>query len=216
MSERARTSGCPACLAPLVLASASPRRRDILQAAGWAHEILPADIDERAVAGESPLQCAERLAVEKALSASQLAAGRPEFKRSRGILAGDTIVELDGELFGKPEGRSDAESMLRKLSGNTHRVASSVALLELASGRLESGVHVSEVRFDQLSDQQLERYLDSDEWQGKAGAYAIQGDGGDFAHLISGQMDTVIGLPMALVLELGRRWEHPTGAGKSA
>ena len=209
-------SGCPACLAPLVLASASPRRTDILQAAGWAHGILPADIDERAVAGETPLQCCERLAVEKARAAAQLVAGRSGFEQSRGILAGDTIVELEGVLFGKPEGRSQAEAMLRTLSGHTHHVASSVALLELASGRLESGVHVSDVRFDPLSEEQLKRYLDSGEWQGKAGAYAIQGDAGDFAHLVGGQMDTVIGLPMALVLELGGRWDQPSEASKSA
>lgn len=190
---------CPRRLTPLVLASASPRRRDILAAAGWEHTVSPSDVDESARAGESALACCERLARDKARAAGRAAGAG----RTGGILAGDTIVEIDGEMLGKPADRRAAAAMLRRLSGRVHRVASSVALLELSSGELASGIAVSEVRFDELDEARLATYLDSDEWAGKAGGYAIQGEAGAFAHLVSGSMDTVIGLPMELVRSLG-------------
>jgi septum formation protein len=132
-----------------------------------------------------------------------------------GVLAGDTIVEVEGQMLGKPADRQEAATMLRRLSGRIHRVASSVALLELSTGAIVSGVAVSEVRFDDLDEAGLASYLDSEEWSGKAGAYAIQGDAGDFAHLVSGDMDTVIGLPMELVRELAAVYAQP-GRGPSS
>ncbi len=178
-----------------MLASASPRRRDLLAAAGWVHAVRPADVDESVRPGEAPLACCERLARDKARAAVDRLDGTP----AGGVLAGDTIVEVDGRVLGKPADRAEAEVMLRDLSGRVHRVASSVALLEVATGEIVSGTAVSEVRFDALDDAVLSAYLDGQEWAGKAGAYAIQGDAGAFAHLVSGALDTVIGLPMGLV-----------------
>lgn len=161
------------------------------------HEVLPADVDESEHPGEGPLACCERLACDKARAVASVLG-----TKTGGVLAGDTIVEIDGDLLGKPEDRDGAARMLRRLSGRLHRVASSVALMDVAAGLLVSGVAVSEVRFDELDEGRLAAYLDSDEWSGKAGAYAIQGDAGAFAHLSSGEMDTVIGLPMKLVKQL--------------
>jgi septum formation protein len=199
-----RPFACPKRLVPLVLASASPRRRDLLAAAGWEHEVCPADVDESPRIGEAPLACCERLARDKAL-----AVGNTLGRSRGGVLAGDTIVEVDGEMLGKPVDRQGAKVMLRQLSGRAHRVVSSVALIEVETEQLLSGIAISEVRFDELDETQLAAYLDTNEWRGKAGAYAIQGEAGAFAHLVSGEMDTVIGLPMKLVKTLAGSLEEP-------
>jgi len=204
---QARPSVCPRRLVPLVLASASPRRRDLLAAAGWEHEVCPADVDESPWPGESPLGCCERLARDKALAVGKALVHR----HGGGVLAGDTIVEIGGRMLGKPSGREAAEIMLRELSGSVHRVASSVALMDVGTGQLVSGIAISEVRFDELDEAQLASYLDTDEWRGKAGAYAIQGQAGVFAHLTSGDMDTVVGLPMKLVKALASSFESEIG-----
>jgi septum formation protein len=206
-----RGRGCPERFLPLVLASASPRRRDILAAAGWDYEVRPADVDESMRPGETPLACCERLACDKARAVGVgLLAGLSPGRTRGGVLAGDTIVEIDGDLLGKPEDRQAAAAMLGRLSGRVHRVASSVALMDIAADQLVSGVAVSEVQFDDLDEARLTAYLDTDEWRGKAGGYAIQGHAGAFAHLCRGEMDTVIGLPMKLVLDLAASF--PAGA----
>jgi septum formation protein len=188
-------------LAPWVLASASPRRADLLEQGGLSFRVHAVSIDETPLPSESPTVLCERLAREKAAAGAELF---PD----ESILGGDTVVALGDKILGKPRDRRDAEGMLRELSGGTHQVFSSVALL--AAARLGppnslagvSGVAVSDVRFDDLDEFTLRTYLDGGEWEGKAGAYGIQGDGGAFAHLISGDKDTVVGLPMALVLSL--------------
>ncbi|MCB9899462.1 MAG: septum formation protein Maf [Planctomycetes bacterium] len=185
----------PSDWTPLVLASASPRRRDLLASAGLRPEVAPSDVDESLFPGEDAFAACERLARDKARAAAA--------PRRRGVvLAGDTIVVLDGEALGKPADRAEAAAMLRRLAGRTHQVASSAALLHVASGQLVSGVDVSDVEFSPLDDARLERYLAGDEWRDKAGAYAIQGEAGDFARLVSGRLDTVIGLSLGLVERL--------------
>jgi len=181
----------PVVVAPLVLASASPRRRELLTAAGWEHSVHAADVDETFLEGETALQGCERVAV---LKASTVASGLT----SGSALGGDTIVVLDGEVLGKPVDREDAERMLRALSGRTHQVVSAVAI-QRADGLAVSGLARSVVRFEPLDDAIVTAYLDGGEWQGKAGGYAIQGQGGAFARLEEGVLDTVIGLPMDLV-----------------
>ena len=181
----------PAVVAPLVLASASPRRRDLLTAAGWEHSVQAADADETFLEGETALQGCERVA---ALKAATVASGLT----SGSALGGDTIVVLDDEVLGKPVDREDAERMLRALSGRTHQVVSAVAI-QRADGLAVSGLARSVVRFEPLDDAVVTTYLDGGEWQGKAGGYAIQGQGGAFARLEEGVLDTVIGLPMELV-----------------
>jgi septum formation protein len=192
-------------LAPWILASASPRRAELLQAAGLAFRIAAVAIDETPTPGEAPLALCERLAREKAAAAALL---HPDAS----VLGGDTIVALGERVLGKPVDRDDARAMLTALSGKTHRVASGVALscpgrpLESGAGSagrvLISGVSVSEVQFETLDDAVLQAYLDGGEWEGKAGAYAIQGDAGAFVRLMSGDFDTVVGLPVAKVFEL--------------
>ena len=160
------------------------------------------DIDETPRPSEAPAALCERLAREKA------GAGAERFP-DESVLGGDTVVAIGDRVLGKPANRREAEAMLRELSGRTHQVVSSVALVAAAHGSGPggdvagvSGVAVSDVVFDLLDEHTLRTYLEGGEWEGKAGAYAIQGDGGAFAHLVSGDQDTVVGLPMALVRSL--------------
>jgi septum formation protein len=187
-------------LAPLVLASASPRRTELLAAAGWDHAVAPTDVDETLPPGADAGEACRRLAEAKARAG---AAGRVEGT----VLGADTLVVLDGAALGKPEDQAVARRMLASLSGRAHQVISAVALLHVPSGRLVSGLAVSDVRFDALDEVVLQGYLDGDEWRDKAGAYAIQGDAAAFAHLAGGELDTVIGLPMTLVRDLARELE---------
>lgn len=189
-------------LAPWVLASASPRRAELLSEAGLEFRVSAVDIDETPRRAEGPAALCERLAREKA------GAGAERFP-DESVLGGDTVVAIGDRVLGKPADRQEAEAMLRELSGRTHQVVSSVALV--ASARSSgsgadvagvSGVAVSDVSFDLLDEHTLRTYLEGGEWEGKAGAYAIQGDAGSFAHLVNGDQDTVVGLPMALVRSL--------------
>lgn len=189
---------------PLVLASASPRRTDILSAAGWGHRVAPADVDETPLPGEGALDACRRLALAKARAgAAALDAGT--------VLGADTVVVLDGRLLGKPADRDAARAMLADLSGREHEVATAVALVRRPDGAEVADVAVSRVAFDVLDAATLEAYLDTDEWRDKAGAYAIQGHAGAFAHLRAGDLDTVIGLSMGLVNDLAARLEGPSG-----
>jgi septum formation protein len=201
------TRAALAARGPIVLASASARRLQILDSAGWQFEVRPADIDEAVRDGEPPFECCERLAREKAAAVAATL--------SRGMVIGsDTIVELDGELLGKPAHRTGAALMLERLAGRTHRVATAVAFQAVASGEVRSGLAVSEVEFQALDGEQIEAYLATGEWSGKAGSYAIQGQAETFARLQSGWMDTVIGLPMALVDSLAREFLGPGQPGE--
>jgi len=182
-------------LLPLVLASASPRRAALLEAAGFVFERAAVDVDERTRPGETPRDASLRLARDKARAA---AAGR----RVGTLLAGDTLVSVDDEALGKPAGAAQAQAMLRRLQGREHEVFTAVAALRARDGRLVAGVARARVRFDALDDAALAAYVLSGEWQGKAGAYAIQGLAGRFAHVVEGQADTVIGLSVELVARL--------------
>jgi len=182
----------PGPLAPLVLASASPRRAALLAEAGLPFERASAEIDESAAPGERPEQTCLRLARAKA------AAGA--LGRARGtVLGGDTLVELDGRALGKPQHEPDASAMLSALAGRRHRVWSAIALVHAPSGRTVSDIDCAEVEFAPLSAGWLPGYLAAGEWQGKAGAYAIQGLAAPFARLVSGEIDTVVGLPRTLL-----------------
>jgi septum formation protein len=182
-------------LLPLVLASASPRRAALLAAAGLEFERAAADVDERPLPGESPADTCLRLACAKARTA---AAGR----RHGTLLAGDTLVAIDGEALGKPAGAALALAMLRRLQGREHEVFSSAAALRARDGRLACGVARSRVRLAPLDEAALAAYVSSGEWEGKAGAYAIQGRAGAFAQVVEGRVDTVVGLSVELVARL--------------
>lgn len=173
----------------LVLASASPRRRELLEQIGVAHEVLPVDIDESALPGEAPAALATRLARGKAL------AGLARDGGGRAVLGSDTIVVLDGQVFGKPRDAADARRMLSALSGRSHQVMSAVALA-LPGGALHEALCTTEVSMRVLAPAEIEAYWASGEPQGKAGAYAIQGLGAMFIQQIGGSYSGVMGLPL--------------------
>ncbi len=180
---------------PLLLASASPRRLELLRALGLEPLVRPADVDETLRPGEDPHDAAERLARAKAAAVAE---GAPA---GAVVLAADTIVVLDGEALGKPRDEADARRMLRALRGRTHDVVTGVALSR--DGRLVSGRETTEVLFAPMTDEEVDAYVASGEPSDKAGAYALQGLGGLFVERITGTPSNVIGLPFRLVRRLG-------------
>jgi septum formation protein len=177
----------------LILASASPRRRDLLQEAGVVFEVDPSEVPESPGEGEDPVAYARRTAAEKGV---EVAARR----RGRWVLAADTVVVLDTEAFGKPADAEEARGMLRRLSGRTHEVVTAFVLVapdvRLAAERSVT----TRVTFREIPDLEVEAYVAGGEAFGKAGAYAIQGDGGRFVTGIQGSWNNVVGLPVDEVL----------------
>lgn len=183
-----------------ILASASPRRQDILNQLGLPFEVHPSDVCEDIPANTSPEDAVRILACRKAATG---AAGSPE----RWVIAADTLVLLDGHLLGKPASRDDAKSMLRALSGNTHRVLTGVCLR--CGDREFSGTAATEVTFRKLSDEDISAYVNCGHSDGKAGAYGIQDLGAYFVQGISGDYNNVVGLPVNLLCELLSRAGFP-------
>jgi septum formation protein len=176
---------------PIVLASASPRRRALLQQIGAAHEVLAVDVDESALAGESAAQLARRLARIKALE------GRRRDGGDRPVLGADTVVVVDGQALGKPADRDDAVRMLLQLAGRAHRVLTAVALaLPGAGGDVREALSDTEVVMRAITPEEAADYWSSGEPQGKAGGYAIQGRGAVFIERIVGSYSGVMGLPL--------------------
>jgi septum formation protein len=192
----------------LVLASASPRRRELLTQAGFSFQVHPAHIPEEPLEGEDPIAYVTRLAREKAqvvfreLTAENgpTGRGRPDSKPSLAVLGADTTVTLDNHILGKPEDAADAARMLRLLSGRTHRVITGVALVT-AEGA-EVAAEATAVRFLALSDEEIAAYVATGEPMDKAGAYAIQGRAARWIPRIEGCYFNVVGLPLALVSTL--------------
>jgi septum formation protein len=184
---------------PLVLASASPRRAELLRAAGIPFEVAPADVDESVTPAESPEQYARRMAETKA---------RVVMSRvpRRIVLAADTVVVVDHHTLGKPADREDATRMLHLLSGRTHQVITAVACG--SDGDVDTRVETTTVEFAPLSAAEIDWYVDSGEPFDKAGAYAIQGLASRFVRQIAGSYSNVVGLPLALVYEMLRRVEQ--------
>jgi septum formation protein len=184
-------------MAPFVyLASASPRRRELLTQIGVPFQVLPVAVDEGLVAGEAPEAYVARLAHLKALAGLR---ARPA-RELAPVLAADTAVVLDGGVLVKPTDRADAERMLRRLSGRTHSVLTAVALAG-AEG-IQSRFSRSEVRFRDLSADEVTAYWDTGEPHDKAGGYAIQGAGAVFVADLRGSYSGVMGLPLYETAEL--------------
>ncbi len=171
----------------LLLASASPRRAELLTQLGFSFRVCPADIDERPLAAERPDAYVLRIASEKALA---VAAGGPPGL----VLAADTAIDLDGCILGKPQDREAAAVMLRALSGRSHRVLTAIALCR--GELLHSEVVVTEVQFAELSDADIRAYVATGEADDKAGSYAIQGRAAQFVRRIDGSYSAVVGLPL--------------------
>jgi len=181
----------------LILASASPRRAELLRAAGFEFETIVADVDEAVHAQESPSVYVRRLAAEKSAAVT---ANRVSPTDDAIVLAADTAVVVDGDILGKPRDDADAARMLRSLSGRRHDVLTGVSLRRGAYelGRVETTV----VSVATLSDADIAWYVASGEGRDKAGAYAIQGRGSRFIPRIDGSYSNVVGLPIATVVEL--------------
>ena len=177
----------------VILASASPRRRDLLTLIGIAHEVRPSDLDESVVRGETPVAHAERLARAKARAAADVA---PEAI----VIAADTIVVVDGEILGKPRDAIQAASMLRRLSGRSHIVYTAIAVARGA--RTESAVEAPEVTFRSLTDEEITSYVETGEPLDKAGAYGIQGYGATIVERVNGDYFSVMGLGLRRLVEL--------------
>jgi len=172
----------------LVLASRSPRRIELLGRLGITPRVEPADIDESPLTGENPVVYVERLALAKAMTVHERLLGNV-------VLAADTTIDIDGEILGQPIDVADARRMLRRLSARTHRVHTGVAVCRV-DGTHESLVVTSLVTFHVVTDEALEWYIETGEWQGKAGSYAIQGLGGTLVANYRGSLTGIIGLPL--------------------
>lgn len=183
----------------LILASGSPRRRELLAEIAKNFEVIPSDAPESLRAELSPEENAEALALDKARAVAQKFPGRF-------VLGADTIVILDGEILGKPRDADDAARILRTLSGKTHRVATGIAVID-PNGEDCSAVEVSTVAIKVLTDQEISDYIATGEPMDKAGAYAIQGLGAALVERHDGSWSNIVGLPLertkALLTEAG-------------
>jgi septum formation protein len=201
----------------LVLASASPRRQELLRNAGIPFEVQPADIDETPLAGEPPRAHAERLAREKVLAVVQT-------RQQQCVLGADTIVVIDDTILGKPSDADDAARMLRLLAGRTHEVITGVCMVgramsagQVPVGRddappttenrqLRTASETTLVTMSDLSDAEIREYVATGEPMDKAGAYAIQGLASRWIPRIEGDYSNVVGLPIALVYRMLCQW----------
>jgi len=190
----------------LVLASQSPRRRELLEQLGLALEVRPAFADEAVLPGEGARAYATRVAHEKARAVSRDAAAGDEV-----VLGADTVVVLRGEVLGKPRDREEARHMLRLLSGSRHEVLTAVCVRRNAAAlgvELDALIETA-VRFAPLSEAAIDWYVSTGEPLDKAGAYAIQGAGGAFVLDVQGSVSNVVGLPLAETVDLLRRAGFP-------
>jgi septum formation protein len=180
----------------VILASQSPRRRELLALVGILHDVQPADIDETPWPNEAPVPHTERLARDKA---RVIAAREPDAL----VIAADTIVVIDGAILGKPADATEARAMLRRLSGRTHEVCTAMAVA--IGNQVETDVVRVSVRFRTLDDDTIARYVNTGEPMDKAGAYGIQGFGATIVEHIEGDYFAVMGLSLVTVVRLAER-----------
>lgn len=185
---------------PLVLASASPRRRRLLRELGLPFSVVVCPVDERPRRGETPAAHVRRLALAKARAAAKKV---PEQSGARWVLGADTVVALGGKILGKPRNGAHAERMLGRLSGKTHEVFTGVALVPLERGRRSRAAVVrSRVTMLPIDARTIRRYVAGGEPLDKAGGYAVQGRGGRFVSRVSGSVTNVVGLPLERLARL--------------
>jgi septum formation protein len=188
----------------LILASVSPRRAVLIREAGYDVEIIPPPLEEPTGPEDhpSPGQLAEALSHFKAKSVAGLVDDGL-------IIAGDTVVALEGRVYGKPADRADARAILTALTGSTHDVLTGVTLLDARTGKCLIRHDRTAVTMRRMTDVEMEAYLDSGAWEGKAGAYGIQDYADAFVERIEGSFTNVVGLPMELLARMLREWGAP-------
>ena len=179
----------------IVLASGSPRRHELLKYIVTEFKIVPSDIEE--IADGSPREQVVKLALDKA---SDIAAKRPDAV----VIGADTLVAIGDTILGKPQDKADAARMLRALSGNTHCVYTGIAVI--CDGAVETKCVGTDVTFNEMSDEEIEAYIDTAEPMDKAGAYGIQGYGGKFIDRIDGCYFNVMGLPQSVLYDMIRKY----------
>ena len=183
-------------LPKLILASASPRRAEILRTVGWPFEACPVDIDEERHPNEEAAVYVERLAQEKARAAAGVRVAGST------IIGADTVVVVDEEILGKPRDEDDARRMLRQLSGRWHQVLTGIVLINGTPSEIRVAHETTDVKFAAMSEGEIDWYVSSGEPMDKAGAYAIQGLGARFIEGIRGDYFSVVGLPVRLLYQL--------------
>lgn len=179
----------------IVLASSSPRRKEILERFNIKFETRVSDIDEEFDPEDEPSQVVKSLALQKCEDVAK------NCQNGDIIIAADTIVYYD-MILGKPKDRKDAEGIIKTLSGKTHLVMTGVAIIEVGSGKTIVDFESTEVKFRELSDEKIERYLNTEEYTDKAGSYGIQGYGEILVESINGSFSNVVGLPISKLDEL--------------
>ncbi len=175
----------------IILASASPRRKELLETAGLSFEICVKDVDETVPDGTAPIEAAKMTAAKKALATA-------ESHKNDIVIGADTIVVANGKILGKPKDKDDAQAMLKMLSGIEHEVITGVCLV--CDGKAISFAQVSKVKFYNLSDEEIHAYVETKEPMDKAGAYGIQGKGCVLVEKIEGDYFNIVGLPVAKVV----------------
>ena len=191
--------GSPDDAAPqLILASSSPRRRELLNQIGINHEVIPPHLDEKAFTEDDPVKLVQTLAAAKAETVRIAAPGASQ----RWILAADTVVAVAGHILGKPSDRAQAAAMIRELSGRTHSVVTGIAIWPPRVAKPTVRVAKTSVSFANLTAEEIERYLETNDWEGAAGAYRIQGRAGLYIEWLSGSYSNVVGLPIHLVYSI--------------
>jgi len=192
-------------LPQLILASSSPRRRELMTEAGYTFEVIPSEVDEaQGLCSQcGPAHLVVGLAVQKAADVARRLGGDPSRKNAL-IIACDTVVECGGQILGKPRDEEHAREILSTLSGQVHRVYSGLCVWPVSAGAPHVETAISTLRMDELSGAQLDTYLASGLWEGKAGAFGYQDQLG-WIHLIGGSESNVVGLPMDLLAEMLKR-----------
>lgn len=187
-------------MAEFVLASSSPRRKEILMQLGLDFEIMPSNINE-VLKGDTPGEMVINLATEKALSIS------PLVSKGKIIIGADTVVYIDGTIMGKPVDEDEAFSMLKKLSGRVHEVYTGLAIINTFTGDTLADYECTKVHIKQLTDEKIENYIKTGEPMDKAGAYAIQGKGSLIVKSIKGCYYNVVGLPVSKLSDMLLNWD---------
>jgi len=183
----------------IILASSSPRRQDMLRTMGWSFTIIKPEVDEIPLPEETPSDFALRAAMDKAKWVTEAASSHHHL-----IIAADTVVTIDGEILGKPKDDAEAIGMLKKLNGKSHKVITGLSVMETIDNMIRKAINhsvTSRVRFRELSDDEMIRYIATGEPMDKAGAYGIQSGAAHMVESIQGSYTNIVGLPLAELIE---------------